>query len=186
LILNLAHTQEQLERTAAVLERTCQRHQVIGSEEDSLTGLYNRKYLLDKLETACEHAIRRNHPLALAVVAIDHFTAIQEQFSEQIGEQVLVEIAGFLKASLRSNDIVGRYGENQFALVFVKANAPDIQALCDRLRAKIADLDWTKTALGLKVTASFGLTDIQECRTGAAMLERVLAILEETSQQQAG
>jgi diguanylate cyclase (GGDEF)-like protein len=168
------------------LERTCRRHQMLDVEEDRLTGLYNRKYLLDKLETAGELATRHNHPLALVVVAIDHFAAIQAQFSEQIGDRVLIKVAKLLKASLRSNDIISRYGENQFALVFAKAHALDIQALCERLRIKIATIDWSKTALGLKVTASFGSSDIQECGTGAAMLEKALAILEEASQEQAG
>ena len=171
LILNAAHTKKHIETTVAALERICRKHQVIGSREDPLTGLFIGSVLDDKLDHDFILAVRRNQSIALARVRVDHLERIVEEFP-RVGEEVLKELAAIFKSSTRGTDIVCRYRDDEFAMLFMNTTAANIGILCDRFVEKVRDYPWAEIAPGLAVTISIGLTDLGGSTTAAAMLER--------------
>ena len=170
LILNAAHTREHIETTVDALERICRRHHVIGSQEDPLTGLFIGRVLEEKLDRDFTLAVRRNQSLALSMVSIDHFDRINASFPGQVGERVLQEIGAIFKSSTRGTDIVCRYGDEEFGMLFMNTTAANIRILCDRFVEKVRDHHWAEIAAGLAVTISIGLTDLGSNTTAGGML----------------
>ena len=81
---------------------------------DPLTGLYNRRYALDRLDQEWSDSVRGAQPLACLVLDIDHFKKINDTHGHDVGDRVLVATAGLLRATLRRGDIVCRMGGEEF------------------------------------------------------------------------
>ncbi len=182
LILNSAHTREHIETTVDALERICKKHFVIGSQEDPLTGLHVRRVLDEKIESAFILAVRSNKSIAVSMVAVDHLTEINERFSHRIGDRVLREIAIMFKSSTRGTDILCRYSDDEFALLFMNTTASDIRVLCERMSKKVEGYDWQQIATGLQVTISIGLSDVSSSNTAIALIDKALENLAKAKQ----
>ena len=125
---------------------------------DPLTGLYNRRYLVEFLQREWIRARRRESSLGVIMVDLDHFKRINDSFGHSVGDYVLTAISALLRMHIRSSDIVCRYGGEEFALVLpdasldsVKRRAEEIQAAIGRLELRHGD-----AALG-PITASLGV-----------------------------
>lgn len=84
---------------------------------DSLTGIYNRRYLDETLTREIVHASRSGYPLSLIMLDVDHFKKINDHFGHKMGDDVIVAISHLLKSQTRESDCVGRYGGDEFLLV---------------------------------------------------------------------
>lgn len=127
--------------------------------EDSLTGLFNRRYLENYLSEAFAQAWQNGQPLSIAVADIDYFKPINDTYSHQVGDQVLQTVAAVFRRVCRATDIIARYGGEEFVLVFPRTSLAAAQAICERLRSAIQDHPWHELHPKLRVTISFGLTD---------------------------
>jgi diguanylate cyclase len=87
------------------------------SIRDPLTGLYNRRYMEESLEREFRRALRKGLPLAILMVDLDHFKRFNDSHGHEAGDAVLRELAKVLQALLRSEDIVSRYGGEEFTLI---------------------------------------------------------------------
>ncbi|PYP84461.1 MAG: hypothetical protein DMF61_19845 [Blastocatellia bacterium AA13] len=154
---------EQLQQQAEELERK--------TYEDSLTGLFNRRYLDLRLPLEFERGRRFGHALTVALADLDFFKKVNDRFSHQTGDQVLKAIAGIFKSNCRAIDIVVRYGGEEFVLVLVETPLSKAAALCERIRNSVARYDWKSIQSGLSLTVSFGLAG--NLRLGAS--EKLLA-----------
>jgi len=146
-----ARLEAQLERSrAAVFQADAQR--------DELTGLGNRRHLDHRLPMLLELAKAQNLPLTVALVDLDHFKQINDRFGHATGDKVLVEMAKKLHENTRSSDVLARIGGEEFLVVF--ADMPPAQALevCERLRSRVEQHDWSTLAEGLAVTLSVGIS----------------------------
>ncbi len=179
LILNAAHRKEHIDATVDALERVCRKHQVIGSHEDTVTGLFNRAYLDENLEKAFRMAVRKDTPVSFALVSVDGFDQISGIFSEEVADQVLKAIAAVFTSSMRSSDIASRHGDNTFGLVFMNAAAADLLVLCERLLTRIREIDWNTLAEGLPVSVSVGLTDSRCATTVEALKDNAQSLTEQ-------
>lgn len=112
------------------------------STTDSLTGIANRRYLEQSLEAEWRRGQRSSEPLALAMIDIDRFKDYNDHFGHQQGDeclrQVAAEMASFCK---RPGDVCGRYGGEEFVLLFPDTSQADALYMCERLRQKVQDLD---------------------------------------------
>jgi len=140
---------------------------------EPLTGLPNRRYLEQSLDTHLVGLDRYGWGLGLLMLDIDHFKRINDVHGHPAGDQVLRTIARTLEHNLRSNDIPGRWGGEEFLVLLPAVEAETLRAAAERLRAMVAQ---TLTAWGdvtLRVTASIGGTLARPEDTQATLVARV-------------
>lgn len=143
------------------------------AREDGLTGLANRRWLDLQLQREVQRAQRFGHPLAVAMIDIDHFKAINDGFSHAAGDAALRVVARLLADGCRSSDVAGRYGGEEFVLILVETPADQAQGLGDKLRQRIASHDWAAVLAGLPpLTVSIGVAGLGADDDAASLLAR--------------
>ena len=123
---------------------------------DELTGLYNRRYAMERLSKIREMADRGAFGVVAAYADLDHFKQINDQYGHALGDQVLRDFARLTGNLLSSRDFCARYGGEEFLLVLVKSDMAQAEALLDQLRDNLA-LAHFPQAPALHVTVSIGL-----------------------------
>lgn len=126
---------------------------------DGLTGAYNRRFLDEVLPKEVEQARRREAPLSVLMLDIDHFKRFNDSFGHEVGDRVLALFARTLQARLRSGDLVARYGGEEFTAVLPGAGLEEARALAERLRASLEALELAPPEFpeGCRITASLGV-----------------------------
>jgi diguanylate cyclase (GGDEF)-like protein len=104
---------------------------------DRLTGVANRQSLLASLFAEVERASRYGRPLSVAFVDIDHFKAVNDTYGHAVGDVVLRGVAQAISANLRSSDMVGRYGGEEFMLILTETDIEEGAALTEKLRTLV-------------------------------------------------
>lgn len=130
---------------------------------DPLTGVLNRRRFLEDAAREFGRSGRSGSPLALAVVDLDHFKAVNDRHGHQAGDQVLVGAVAAMRSLLRATDLLGRYGGEEFVLLFPDTGPREAEAIAERLRAGVAAREARLGEERIHVTASFGLA----CREGS-------------------
>lgn len=147
---------------------------------DPLTLLFNRRFLSSVLESLTETVKDRKRNLSLIMADIDNFKHINDTYGHEVGDEVLRELAKLLKVNLRDEDIVGRWGGEEFLIILVNTGLEDAIKVAEKLRKKISEA----LILGkLNITLSFGVSeykineDIKEAirRADEALYEAKLA-----------
>ncbi|HET7027473.1 MAG TPA: diguanylate cyclase [Candidatus Limnocylindrales bacterium] len=130
----------------------------VSATVDRLTGVANRQTLLGSLFNEVERANRYNRPLSVAFVDIDHFKQVNDTYGHAAGDVVLRGVAQAIQANLRQNDLIGRYGGEEFMLVLPETNIEDGAGMTEKLRHLVGrlrfDVDGTTN---LSVTISIGV-----------------------------
>jgi two-component system cell cycle response regulator len=144
-------------------EEALQRRLYESSLRDGLTALANRRCLFERLRTEIWHARREGKPLALLMIDVDHFKAVNDRFGHQAGDAVLCAIAQAGSRTLRGGDLFARYGGEELAVVARDAGAGEATTLAERLRAAIAELRVEVGNGAVGVTISIGLAVLAEC-----------------------
>lgn len=147
------------------------------SLRDALTGQYNRRHADAELARALSRVQRGDDQLALALLDIDHFKAVNDRHGHAVGDAVLQQVARRVAGELRSADLLARYGGEEFVLLLQGAAPAAARAACERIRSAIAAGPWSDVAQGLAVTASFGLVQARKDEDAPALLQRADALL---------
>src|SRR6202044_1938104 len=129
---------------------------------DSLTGLWNRGAILDLLRREVCRRQRTGDALGVMMVDIDYFKKINDTHGHLIGDAVLQEVTRRLAADVRPYDAVGRYGVEEFLIVFPGCNMPDLLVGAERLRHCIADQPIETSVGQIPVTLSLGLASVEQ------------------------
>ncbi len=125
---------------------------------DSLTGLANRRHLFAELEREVRRASRSRQPLSVLMMDLDHFKAVNDQYGHAVGDQVLVAMAGRCLARLRTTDICGRIGGEEFVALLPDTDADGAAIMAERLCSDVGEVPLADTAGGpLAVTISIGV-----------------------------
>lgn len=124
---------------------------------DGLTQAYNRRYFMEAFEREVQRARRYRRELCLAMIDIDHFKNINDTWGHLAGDHVLRETARIVADSIRHEDIFGRYGGEEFALLLPEVGHAGAVQVCERLRQKIEAMPFVFGKDEIRVTASFGL-----------------------------
>ncbi len=125
---------------------------------DSLTGIANRRYFFNLAETELARAVRYSRPLAALMMDVDNFKQVNDSFGHGVGDEVLVEIVQRCKQELRSNDLFGRYGGEEFSFILPETSSDAALMVADRLRKLIANKPFYVHNEAFKVTVSIGVT----------------------------
>ncbi len=131
------------------------------SVRDSLTGAFNREYLTERLKAEIAFAQRHNTDTALIMFDLDHFKKVNDTYGHQAGDAVLIEVCRAVMATLRTEDILSRYGGEEFAISARGINIAAAQTLAERLRLSTQRVVRFDRHL-IPVTTSFGCASLVE------------------------
>jgi diguanylate cyclase (GGDEF)-like protein len=132
---------------------------------DTKTGLLNASTWEEEAEIEIARAVRTGSPLALALVDIDHFKAVNDTYGHLVGDKTLRAVTDALQSQLRSYDVAGRFGGEEFAILLPHAREVDALNVAERLRAHIAEMsvpvgDDPETGPAVRVTISVGVASL--------------------------
>jgi diguanylate cyclase (GGDEF)-like protein/PAS domain S-box-containing protein len=131
------------------------------SIRDPLTGLYNRRYLNEMLEREIRRAVRAEHGLGILMLDLDHFKKFNDTYGHDAGDTVLRETASFLTKSVRAEDIVCRFGGEEFVVILPMADLNASQARAERIRSKLRELTVLHQGQSLgMLTVSVGVSEL--------------------------
>jgi len=144
---------------------------------DSLTGVYNRRYIDRRLLEEIARARRQNYAISFMYIDIDHFKRVNDTVGHQGGDEVLREVAGRIKAELRVSDALARFGGEEFVVLLIDADLDSAVFVAERIRASIAaSMIGIAQGVQLSITGSIGVACLDEAGNGpaeAAALELV-------------
>jgi two-component system cell cycle response regulator len=126
---------------------------------DSLTGLFNRRYLETHLAQLVGHAINRGKPLSVITLDVDYFKAVNDTHGHQAGDRVLQELAGRIRGAIRGVDLACRTGGEEFVVVLPGTEIGIAQRVAERLRQAVANRPFTAApGFALNITISAGVS----------------------------
>jgi diguanylate cyclase (GGDEF)-like protein len=128
------------------------------AHRDALTGLWNRRYVNERLPALLSEAVARRTPLSLAILDLDHFKRINDTLSHSTGDTVLQEVSRLLSDSVSGPMIAARIGGEEFLLVLPGMDADEATEWCERLRLRIRVHPWEPITGTMPVTTSIGVT----------------------------
>ncbi|NOJ45632.1 GGDEF domain-containing protein [Bradyrhizobium archetypum] len=142
------------------------------AELDELTGASNRRSIMRMLEEEIARSRRGGSRCSIALIDLDWFKRINDAYGHPTGDEVLRTFSITMFANIRSIDRFGRYGGEEFLLVLPDMDVDQAMQALDRLRAIIADLDWSAFSPGMKVTMSAGVAALNPNETSDTFLAR--------------
>ncbi|MDO6428051.1 diguanylate cyclase [Thalassotalea sp. 1_MG-2023] len=138
-----------------------QRKLLHATRTDSLTGVANRRHIIEQVEKAFHTATEQGTPLSLFMVDIDDFKKINDQFGHKVGDQVLARIALIGQALMRETDTFGRYGGEEFIAVLPGVASSQVNTIAERLRKQVAESTWEHNRTAT-ITLSIGVVSLHQ------------------------
>jgi diguanylate cyclase (GGDEF)-like protein/PAS domain S-box-containing protein len=136
------------------------------ARNDSLTGLNNRRYFLERCEEELNRTVRSEKAMSLLMLDIDHFKKVNDTYGHKSGDQVLIQLAEIMRHTLRTIDIIGRYGGEEFVVLLPETDAGAAMEIAERLRVNVAESAFVLEAgMPLKVTVSIGVSSLTAGQT---------------------
>lgn len=149
--LNNSRTSEELQRKARELDML--------SKTDPLTGLYNRRYIIEKMEEERTRFRRYGKKFSLIIVDIDFFKRVNDAWGHDCGDYVLLETARQMKQILREQDCLARWGGEEFLIMLPETDAAGAEVLADRLRASIEEKTFEYKKKRISITLTLGICE---------------------------
>jgi diguanylate cyclase (GGDEF)-like protein len=155
-------TRELTEVNDRLLEEIRKRRQVEdalsqAARSDPLTGLMNRRAMMERFEYQLSHYQRNRIPFAVLMGDIDHFKHINDTCGHAEGDRVLISIAGKLRENLRSQDLLARWGGEEFLILLPDTDLEGGITVAEKIRLQVAQSDFRGNKKGLALTISFGV-----------------------------
>lgn len=147
------------------------------SSRDALTGLYNRWFVIEKIDSEMNRALRHGSPMSLLMLDVDHFKRVNDTWGHGAGDQVLQAIGKLLRDSCRVYDIPGRYGGEEFCIVLPETKPGSTSVVAERIRSRLEATALPCGDTSIAVTASIGIagvdvTDGNELLSPALLIDR--------------
>ncbi|MCZ6678541.1 MAG: diguanylate cyclase [Candidatus Poribacteria bacterium] len=128
---------------------------------DELTGLFNRRYLMGQLASAIRSAKRYGYPLSLCLCDLDNFKSVNDTYGHSMGDEVLIKFGKLITNELRTTDISGRLGGDEFCIIFPHTPASEAASSVERIRRQLEKLVFSvEGGMPFSITASFGIAEL--------------------------
>ncbi len=126
---------------------------------DELTNLYNRRYIVEYFENMLNIAKRKENPITVMMIDIDNFKRFNDEYGHKVGDKVLQLVSRALEENVREGDAVGRYGGEEFIVIFPHTEIEDAYQVAERIREAVASMQWDDYGLTNlpRITISAGL-----------------------------
>ncbi len=124
---------------------------------DSLTGVYTRRQIMEFGDNGLKRFLRTGHSLCVLMLDIDHFKKINDTYGHSVGDSALKHFSDVCKNSLRTTDIIGRIGGEEFVIIMPDTNADEGYEVAERIRHNIAESMFYKDDLSFTLTVSVGV-----------------------------
>ncbi|PLX78837.1 MAG: diguanylate cyclase response regulator [Desulfuromonas sp.] len=129
---------------------------------DVLTGLFNRRYLFEELEKERVRAIAGQNDLSIAILDIDHFKKINDTYGHQVGDQVLIAVAERLCLSIEKNEIVARFGGEEFVVVLPGKSSSQARDCIEKIRRATGNKPLVTSPEEVSITLSAGVATLRK------------------------
>ncbi|WP_448205167.1 GGDEF domain-containing protein [Azospirillum sp. sgz302134] len=143
---------------------------------DPLTGACNRRHFFDVAEQEMARSRRYDRPVALLVLDVDHFKRINDTHGHAVGDEALRVFTDACQSVLRGNDLLGRMGGEEFAILLPETDAAGAALVAERIRARTAELSVPAGAEEVRFTVSIGLAS---CHAGSRSVDGLLSCADE-------
>ncbi len=144
------------------LEEACARQLLEAALRDPLTRAFNRRYFRQRLAAEMAYADRHKTPLALLIVDIDHFKMINDTLGHPVGDQVLVRLAEVIFTKIRLDDVLARWGGEEFTVIARDTNLDGALKLGERLRVAVAEALFEHEERPIEVRLSIGVAALPD------------------------
>ncbi|MBL9028502.1 MAG: diguanylate cyclase [Myxococcales bacterium] len=138
---------------------------------DGLTGVLNRRAFIHGLKANHQRALQERAPLSIILLDVDHFKKVNDTHGHQVGDDVLVAVASHASKAMRTGDIFGRYGGEEFAAVLPRTPVDAASKIAERIRGDVGATTFASEKSRFRVTASFGIAQLN----GAESVEQLIA-----------
>ncbi|MEN6409973.1 MAG: tetratricopeptide repeat-containing diguanylate cyclase [Anaerolineaceae bacterium] len=128
---------------------------------DPLTGLFNRRHFQTLGQYEFDHAKDNHSPLTVAILDVDHFKNVNDQHGHAIGDQVLIQLAAMMNATIRREDLGCRYGGDEFVLLLPQLNLENGMSIANRVRTAIEEIQFPIDEQAIHTTISVGVASMQ-------------------------
>jgi diguanylate cyclase (GGDEF)-like protein len=125
---------------------------------DALTGIYNRRYINERLQMEVNKSIAEGQPLSVIMADIDFFKVVNDTYGHSVGDKILVDFAKLLEGSIRRNtDWAGRFGGEEFLVVLNNTSSEECFSKAENIRKLIENTVFRYDDIEIKITSSFGI-----------------------------
>jgi diguanylate cyclase (GGDEF)-like protein len=134
---------------------------------DHLTGVYNRRYLDERIASEAIRAHRYDMPLSMMMIDVDHFKAVNDRYGHQIGDHVLKSLCELLIKEVRVTDVVARYGGEEIVILTIQTKILDAFDLAERLRKAVeasimVPVEKSEHREAIRITVSIGVAGLDQ------------------------
>jgi|GEM_PF-1033684 len=163
-----------LANQAALAIKNAQLHETTAqlAITDSLSGLYTHGYFQDLLGKEFRNAYYNKKPISLIILDIDFFKIVNDNFGHPQGDALLKQVGGIIKSVARENDVVARYGGDEFTVVCLNTNKIEAVLIAERIRQAVEEYEFVSGTKIIKITMSAGVASFPEdCDTKKDLIE---------------
>ncbi|PHS20194.1 MAG: hypothetical protein COA86_02580 [Kangiella sp.] len=147
---------------------------------DTLTGSYNRLKIDRSFAQEITRCERYNHSLSIFMIDIDHFKRVNDKHGHLIGDEVLIKFANTIKKNIRGNDLLGRWGGEEFIVICTETNIKDAERVAEKLRVLIENTCFSPLK---EITASFGVTQWKKGESQEMLVTKADLAMYQSKQQ---
>jgi len=140
---------------------------------DSLTGVFNRRTILESLEKELHRSHRYGKVFGIILTDIDFFKIVNDTYGHQTGDNVLKCVCDNISANIRVNDVIGRYGGEEFLIIMPETDTDQAAIAAEKLRSAVESMSVPKESKQVKVTASFGVSSYRQSDDTKMIIARV-------------
>jgi len=155
-------------RAQDTLEADLQQNLYNWAVHDPLTGAFNKRYFAQRVEQEMAFALRRDSPLSLAIIDIDHFKKINDSFGHSVGDQILKKMASIVSEQLRLEDVFSRFGGEEFVILMRDTPLHTAEEIANRIRQTISQMS-ISCHPNIRITVSIGISSSSEAHNTTSM-----------------